>query len=188
MNKLYVKYMVSHRCKLKVKEELLRLGLQYVSIELGMAETSFAITPDERSHLKASLRKSGLELLDDQRSVLVEKIKTVIAELIEAPEDAVYKNYSEIISQKVGQEYSFLANVFSEVNGTTIQQYIIHSKIERAKELILYDGLTLSEIASRMNYSSVAHLSNQFKKTTGLTPTYYKQLKRKKFPILHTES
>jgi AraC-like DNA-binding protein len=180
MNKLYVKYMVSLRCKMMVKTELKKLGLNYVSVELGMIEILEEITPEQREQLKINLKKSGLELLDDTRSILVEKIKNVIIEMIHYTDEEPKVNYSEFISEKLGYDYTYLSNIFSEVKGITIQQFIILNKIERIKELLLYDELSLSEISYRLNYSSAAHLSNQFKKMTGLTPSFYKQLKKKR--------
>ena len=178
--KLYVKYMVSHRCKMMVKEELKKLGLHYVIVELGMVEILEDITSEQREKLKINLEKSGLELLDDKRSILVEGIKIVIIEMIHYSEEEPKINYSDYISKKLGFDYTYLANVFSEVKGTTIQQFIILNKIERAKELILYDELSLKEIAYRLHYSSAAHLSNQFKKITGLTPAYFKEIANKR--------
>lgn len=178
--KLYIRYMVSLRCKMMVKEELKKLGIHYVIVDLGMVEILEDITPEQRKLLKKNLAHSGLELLDDSRSILIEKIKNVIVEMIHHSEELPKVNYSDYISEKVGNNYTYLANIFSEVKGITIQQYIIIHKIERVKELLIYDELTLTEIAHREHYSSVAHLSNQFKKITGLTPTFYKNLKRKR--------
>jgi AraC-like DNA-binding protein len=169
--------MVSLRCKLMVKEELKKLGLHYVILELGMVEILEDITEEQRVQLKKNLEKSGLELLDDKKSILIERIKNVIIELIHYSDDLPKVNDSDYISEKVGYDYTYLSNIFSEVKGITIQHFIIMHKIEKVKELLIYDELTLSEIAYRLHYSSVAHLSNQFKKITGLTPTYYKQLK-----------
>jgi AraC-like DNA-binding protein len=178
--KLYIKYMVSHRCKIMVKEELKKLGLHFVIVELGMVEILEDITSEKREQLKINLDKSGLELLDDKRSILVESIKIVIIEMIHYSEEELKINYSDYISEKLGYDYTYLANVFSEVKGITIQQFIILNKIERVKELILYDELSLSEISFRLNYSSAAHLSNQFKKITGLTPAYFKGITNKR--------
>ncbi len=163
-----------------VKEELRKLGLKYVVLDLGMVEVLEDITQEQRDLLKVNLLKSGLELLDDKRSILVEKIKNVITELIHYTDEAPVINYSDFISEKLGYDYTYLSNVFSEVKGITIQQYIIINKIERVKELLLYDELNLTEISYKLHYSSVAHLSNQFKKITGLSPSFYKQLKQKR--------
>jgi AraC-like DNA-binding protein len=172
--------MVSLRCKLMVKEELKKLGLKYVVLDLGMVEILEDITLEQREQLKKNLLKSGLELLDDKRSILIEKIKIVITEMIHYSDELPNTNYSDYISEKLGYDYTYLANIFSEVKGTTIQQFIIVHKIERVKELLLYNELTLTEISYKLHYSSVAHLSNQFKKVTGLSPSYYKQMKEKR--------
>lgn len=178
--KLYIKYMVSLRCKMMVKEELKKLGLHYVIVDLGMIEILEDITQEQRNLLKENLLKSGLELLDDKKSILVEKIKNVITEMIHYSDELPKVNYSDYISEKLNHDYTYLANVFSEVKGITIQQFIIIHKIERVKELLLYDELNLTEISYKLHYSSVAHLSGQFKKITGLTPSFYKQLKEKR--------
>jgi len=178
--KLYIKYMVSLRCKMMVKEELKKLGLQYVFVDLGMVEVLEDITEKQREQLKANLLRSGLELLDNKKSILIEKIKNVITEMIHYCDEPPKANYSDYISEKLGYDYTYLSNVFSEVKGITIQQFIIIHKIERAKELLLYDELTLTEISYKLHYSSVSHLSNQFKKVTGLSPSFYKQLKQKR--------
>ena len=178
--KLYVKYMVSRRCKMMVQEELKKLGIGHIEVDLGVIEVLEDITPNQRNQLKENLRKSGLELLDDKRSILVEKIKTVIIDMIHNSEMELKVTYSDYISKKLGYDYTYLANVFSEVKGFTIQQFIILNKIERVKELILYDELSLTEISYRLHYSSVAHLSNQFKKVTGLTPSFYKRIASKR--------
>jgi AraC-like DNA-binding protein len=172
--------MVSLRCKMIVKEELKKLGLKYVVVDLGVVEVMEEITPEQRELLKANLLQSGLELLDDKRSILIEKIKNVITELIHYNDELPRVNYSDYISEKLGYDYTYLSNIFSEVKGTTIQQFIIINKIERVKELLLYDQLNLTEIAYKLHYSSVAHLSNQFKKITGLSPSFFKQLKQKR--------
>jgi len=178
--KLYIKFMVSLRCKMIVKEELQKLGLKFVSLDLGVVETMDELTQNQRDKLKANLLLSGLELLDDKKSILIEKIKNVITELIHYTDELPQINYSDYISEKLGYDYTYLSNIFSEVKGTTIQQFIIINKIERVKELLLYDELNLTEIAYKLHYSSVAHLSNQFKKITGLSPSFFKQLKQKR--------
>jgi AraC-like DNA-binding protein len=177
---LYIKYMVSLRCKMLVKAEIVKLGLRCVVVDLGMVEIVEDITPVQREQLRANLLLSGLELLDDKKAILIEKIKNVITEMIHYSDEFPKVNYSDYISEKLGYDYTYLANVFSEVKGTTIQHYIIIHKIERVKELLLYDELNLSEIAYKLHYSSVAHLSNQFKKITGLSPSYFKSLKSKR--------
>lgn len=178
--KLYIKYMVSLRCRMMVKEELKKLGLNYVIVELGMIEILEDITADQRMQLKENLLKSGLELLDDKKSILIERIKNAITEMVHYSEELPRVNYSDYLSEKLGYDYTYLANTFSEVKGITIQQFIIIHKIERVKELLIYDELNLTEISYKMHYSSVGHLSNQFKKITGLTPSFYKQLKNKR--------
>lgn len=172
--------MVSLRCKLMVKQELANLGIKYVAMDLGMVDILEDVPDEIRAQLKINLQKSGLELLDDRRSILVEKIKTVITEMIHYSDELPATNYSDYISEKLALDYTYLSNIFSEVKGITIQQFIILNKIERVKELLLYDELTLTEIAHKLHYSSVAHLSNQFKKITGLTPSFYKKLKEKR--------
>lgn len=174
---LYIKYMVSLRCKMMVKEELKKLDLNYVIVELGMVEISEDITPEKFMLLRESLAKSGLELLDDKRAILIERIKNVIIEMIHYTDEVPKVNYSDYISEKLNHDYTYLSNIFSEVRGITIQHYIIIHKIERVKELLLYDELNLTEIAFMLNYSSVAHLSTQFKKITGLSPSFFKQMK-----------
>lgn len=178
--KIYIKYMVSIRCKMIVKSELEKLGLHYKNIELGEVEILDDITPEIKEKLRISLSKSGLELMDDKKSILIEKVKNVIVELVHYTEENLKVNFSEYLSKKLNYDYTYLSNLFTEVQGTTIEKYIIYHKIERVKELIVYDELNLSEIAWKMHYSSVAHLSNQFKKVTGLTPSHFKKLKEKK--------
>jgi len=160
-----------------VKEELKNLGLHYVIVDLGMVEIMEDITQEQHDLLKKNLLKSGLELLDDKRSILIEKIKAVVVEMVHYAEELPKQNFSDYISEKLGYDYTYLANTFSEVNGITLQHYIIMHKIEKVKELLLYDELNLTEISYRLNYSSVAHLSNQFKKITGFSPSYYKGLR-----------
>jgi AraC-like DNA-binding protein len=163
-----------------VKEELKRLGLHFVIVDLGVVEILEDITPKQFNQLKQNLALSGLELLDDKKAILIEKIKNVIIEMIHYTEELPKNNYSDYISEKLNQDYTYLSNIFSEVKGITIQQFIINHKIERVKELLLYDELNLTEISYLLNYSSVAHLSNQFKKVTGLSPSFFKQLKHKR--------
>ena len=178
--KLYVKYMVSHRCKMVVKEELEKLGLQNATVDLGTVETQDDLTPEQLEQLKIVLLRSGLELMEDHRAILIEKIKNVIIEMIHYDDELPSVNYSDYISEKLGYDYTYLSNMFSEVKGITIQHFIIMHKIEKVKELLLYDELNLTEISYRLHYSSVAHLSNQFKKITGLSPSFYKKLKKKR--------
>ena len=172
--------MVSLRCKLLVKEELNRLGLHYVHIELGNIEIMEELSTAQRDSLKINLLQLGLELLDDKKTILIERIKNVIIEMIHYSDELPNINYSDYISQKLNHDYTYLSNVFSEVKGITIQQFIIIHKIEKVKELLLYDEFNLTEISYRLHYSSVAHLSNQFQKITGLRPSFFKKVKQKR--------
>jgi AraC-like DNA-binding protein len=174
---LYIKYMVSIRCKMIVKSELDQLGLQYGVMDLGYVEVKGAITSVQRQQLKIALLKSGLELMEDKKAILIEKIKNVIIEMVHYADELPKARNSAYISKKLNLDYPYLSNLFSEVTGTTIERYIITHKIERVKELLLYETLNLTEISNQLNYSSVAHLSQQFKKVTGLTPSYFKHLK-----------
>lgn len=175
---LYVKYMVSLRCKMVVKQELNKLGLHYINVDLGTIEILENITEFQKEQLGENLKVFGLQLLDDKRKIIIEKIKAVIVEMVHYSDEVPKVNFSDSISEKLGYDYSYLANIFSVVKGITIQQYIIMHKIERVKELLLYDELSLNQISHQMHYSSVAHLSSQFKKVTGLTPSYFKKLKK----------
>lgn len=172
--------MVSIRCKMVVKAELEKLGIPYGTVELGEVEVRQSVTAEQREQLKIALLKSGLELMDDKKAVLIQKIKTVIIEMVHYSDELPKIKNSVYISEKLNHDYTYLANLFSEATGITIEHFIIAHKIERVKELLLYDELNLTQIADRLNYSSVAHLSNQFKKITGLTPTFFKHLKRKR--------
>lgn len=172
--------MVSNRCKIVVKEVLKELGLHFIVVDLGEIEIMEDITMEQRIALKTGLSESGLELMDDKKAILIERIRIVITDMIHHADELPVTNYSNFISEKIGYDYTYLSNIFSEVKGVTIQQFIIINKIERIKELIIYDELNITEIAWKMNYSSVAHLSNQFKKITGLTPSHFKQLKEKR--------
>ena len=172
--------MVSNRCKLAVREELKKLGLHFTPVELGEVEIMENITMEQREQIKVGLHHSGLELMDDKRAMLIEKIKNVIIEMVHYTDEVIKVNFSDFLSQKLNYDYTYMENLFSEVQGTTIEQFIIAHKIERIKELIIYGELNITEIAWKMNYSSVAHLSNQFKKMTGLSPSHFKQLKDKR--------
>lgn len=172
--------MVSNRCKMTVKEELKKLGLHFVLVELGEVDIMEDISPEQREEIKTVLLNSGFELMDDKKAVLVEKIKNTIIEIVHHSDENIKIKFSDYLSEKLNHNYTFLANLFSEVRGITIEQFMIAHKVEKIKELILYDELNITEIAWKMNYSSVAHLSNQFKKVTGLTPSHFKQLKDKK--------
>ena len=177
--KLYIKYMVSQRCKTIVKEALKTLGLHFIFVELGEIEIMENMTDAQWLQLKTTLLPTGLELMDNKKAILIEKIKALVIEMIHYSSELPNGNYSDFISDKLQHDYTYLSNIFSETKGITIQQFIIVHKIERVKELILYNELTISEIAWKLNYSSTAHLSNQFKKITGLTPSHFKTLRNK---------
>ncbi|HLG33780.1 MAG TPA: AraC family transcriptional regulator [Bacteroidia bacterium] len=173
--------MVSIRCKMVVKSELEKLGLKHGAVELGEVNIIGKMSAAQRDKLKAALLKSGLELMDDHNAILVEKIKNVIVEMIHYEDDFPPREKKSIyISEKLGHNYTYLANLFSETTGVTIEHYILLHKIEKVKELIIYDELNLTEISYKLHYSSVAHLSTQFKKVTGLTPSFFKKLKHKR--------
>jgi len=178
--KLYLKYMVSIRCKMLVKTELEKFGLHYKTVELGEAEIEEQISPEQWQALNAALKKSGIELMEDKKSILIEKIKNIIVELVHYADEPLEVNFSDYLSAKLNLDYTYLANLFSETQGITIEHFLISHKIERVKELLIYDELNITEIAWKMHYSSVAHLSNQFKKMTGLTPSFFKKIKHKK--------
>ena len=167
-----------------VKDELTKLGLHYTLVELGEADIVETLSPEQRDQFKDALVRSGLELMDDKKSVLIQKIKNVIVELIHYTDEPLTVNFSVFLSEKLDYDYTYLANLFSEVQGITIEKFIITHKIERVKELLVYNELNLTEIAYLMHYSSVAHLSAQFKKVTGLTPSHFKQLKEKRRSML----
>ena len=176
--------MVCIRCKMVVKDTLEKMGLHATSVELGEADILENISSVQREEIKETLLRSGLELMDDKKSVLIQKIKNVIVELIHYTEEPLIVNFSEHLSRKLNYDYTYLANLFSEVQGITIEKFIIAHKIERVKELLVYNELNLTEIAYQMHYSSVAHLSTQFKKVTGLTPSHFKQLRDKRRSML----
>jgi YesN/AraC family two-component response regulator len=178
--KLYIKNMVCIRCKIVVKTELEKLGIDYILIELGQVEIESQLSPEQRLQLDEALRKSGLELMDDKKSVLIEKIKCIIIETVHYSEVKLKTNLSDYIGDKLGYDYTYLANLFSEVTGITIEKFYLNHKIEKVKELLVYNELNLTEIAFDLGYSSVAHLSNQFKKFTGLSPSHFKRLKNER--------
>jgi YesN/AraC family two-component response regulator len=178
--RLYIKYMVSIRCKMIVKSELEKLGLHLGTVDLGEVETNESLTSHQLEQLKLALQQSGLELMDDRKAILIGKIKSIIIEMIHYTDERPKSNFSDYLTEKMEYDYTYLANLFSEVTGITIEQFIIAHKIEKVKELLIYDELNLTQISYKLNYSSVAHLSNQFKKVTGLTPTFFKQLRQKK--------
>jgi len=172
--------MVSERCKMAVKEALRSMGLHFIVVDLGEVDLMETLSKEQRDLLNETLKISGLELMDDKKAVLIEKIKNTIVEMIHHSEESVKTNFSDYISKKLEYDYTYLANLFSEVQGTTIEHFIISHKVERIKELIIYDELNITEIAWKLNYSSVAHLSNQFKKVTGLSPSHFRKLKDKR--------
>ncbi|HEY3389143.1 MAG TPA: helix-turn-helix domain-containing protein [Prolixibacteraceae bacterium] len=177
--KLYIKNMVSNRCKMIVKSELEDFGLHFVIVDLGEVEIMENISEDQRFQLNLSLERSGLGLLDDKKRVLVEKIKNIVVDLVYYAEERPKVNLSDFISGKLAYDYTYLANLFSDSQHTTIEHFFLTHKIERVKEMLVYDELSLTEIAYQLHYSSVAHLSNQFKRMTGLTPSVYKNLRIK---------
>ena len=172
--------MVCGRCKMVVKSEFEKLGLQTISVELGEVELRDSLTEDEKKELLTRLHALGFDLIDDKKSKTIEKIKNLIIDLVHHKNNELKINLSDYLAQNLNQDYNTLSNLFSEVENTTIEKYFISQKIEKVKELLIYNELSLSEIADILNYSNVAHLSNQFKKITGFTPTYFKQLKHKK--------
>lgn len=178
--KLYIKNMVCDRCKMVVKNEIENLGYSLVKVELGEIELNQEITDIQKKDIKLNLEKFGFELIDDKKSRVIEKIKALLIDLIQNKNADLNQNLSSYIADNLNHDYSKLSNLFSEVEGISIEKYYINLKVEKAKELIMYDELSLSEIADLLNYSSVAHLSNQFKKITGFTPTHFKQIKEVK--------
>ena len=163
-----------------VKAELEKMNLHYTYIDFGEADIKEDLSPENQEKLNTGLKKSGLELMDNKKSMLIEKIKLLIVELVHYSDEPLKKNLSDYLSEKLNYDYTYLANLFSEVQGTTIEKFFITHKIERVKELLVYDELNLKEIAFKLHYSSVAHLSSQFKKQTGYTPSHFKHLKHKK--------
>jgi len=172
--------MVSKRCKMAVKDELKKLGLHFIFVDMGVVDIMEDITTDQREHLRLALHKTGLELMEDKKSVLIEGIKNAVIEMVFSTNELTRKNFSEYISDRLKYNYTYLSDLFTEVQGTTIEKFIISQKIDRVKELIINDEFSLTEIAWNMQYSSVAHLSNQFKKITGLTPTNFKEIMNKR--------
>ena len=172
--------MVSTRCKIAVKEVFRNLGLVYGNVELGEVELAEILSDDKLDELKISLLNIGFELIEDRRAILIERIKNIVIDMVHHSDKPIKVNFSDYLSEKLKYDYTYMANVFSEVQGISIEQFIISHKVERIKEFIIYDELNMTEIAFKMNYSSVAHLSGQFKKVTGLTPSYFKKLKMRR--------
>ena len=180
MNTILIKNMVCDRCIMVVQNELEKLGLDAKNIKLGEVILSKEITSLEKENLSKTLEPLGFEVIDDKKGRIIEKIKNIIIDLVHHQDSDVKTNLSDVLSDKLHHDYNYLSNLFSEVEGTTIEKYFIAQKVEKVKELLVYDELSLSEIANRLNYSSVAYLSNQFKKVTGLTPSHFKQIKEDK--------
>ncbi|MBK8653921.1 MAG: helix-turn-helix transcriptional regulator [Haliscomenobacter sp.] len=176
--KLYIKYMVSHRCKLVVMAALDGLGLHYSAVELGEVKIEEELTPEQHDQLAITLMKSGLELMDDKKAILIETIKNIIVEMVHYSDEVPRVNFSDYLSENLHFNYAILANLFSQTTGITIEHYFIIQKVERIKELLLYEELNITEISYKLNYSSVAHLSSQFKRITGLTPSYFKKIRQ----------
>lgn len=172
--------MVCIRCKMVVKDELKKFGLLYTSVELGEVELLEDISPGQLDLLRSALLKVGLEVMDDKKNVLVQKIKKLIVEVVHYNEEPLSVNLSEYLSQNLGLDYTYLANVFSEAQGISVERFYIMHRIERVKKLLVHSELSITEIAYKMHYSSVSHLSSQFKKVTGLTPSHFKKLKSKR--------
>jgi AraC-like DNA-binding protein len=173
---LHIRNMESDRCKTVVRNELTKLGLHYKKVELGEVELRENLSGEKLQIIDSALRDAGLELMYDKNNRIVEKIKTAVHQLIYLSDEMPKQNFSEYISSKVNRDYTYLSNLFSGIQGTTIEKYIISQKIERIKELLRFEKLSLSNIAFRLKYSSVAHLSNQFKKITGFTPSFFRQM------------
>jgi AraC-like DNA-binding protein len=179
--KVYIKNMVCIRCKIVVRSEIENLGLQYESVELGVAVIKDPVSTNQLKELNAALKKSGLEIMDDKKSQLIEKIKVIVVELIHYSEEPLNIKFSEYLAGQLHYDYTYLSNLFALTQGMTLEHYIIFHKIEKVKELLVYNEMTLTEIAYKMNYSSLSHLSKQFKKATGLTPSQFMKLKEIRF-------
>jgi AraC-like DNA-binding protein len=177
--RLYIKNMVSNRCKMVVRSELEKFGIDFLSVELGEVVLKDNLLPEQRKLFNESLQNSGLELIEDKKSILVERIKNAIIDLVHYSDSYLKQNFSVYLSEKLNHDYTYLSNIFSENQKYSIAQFLLMHKIERVKELLIYDELNITEIANSMHYSSVSHLSTQFKKMTGLTPTQYKRLKHR---------
>lgn len=184
--KLYIKNMVCQRCVLAVETILNKLNLNFKSITLGEIELENDLTEGDKKKLEQQLETIGFELIDDKKHQLIERIKNHVVQFIHYDKEMLKINFSDFVATELGYEYNYLSNLFSEIEGTTIEKYVILQKIEKVKELIVYDELSLKEIADQLGYSSVAYLSNQFKKVTGLTPSHFKSIgKQKRIPLDH---
>jgi AraC-like DNA-binding protein len=173
--KLHIKNMISSRCITQVEQILMDMGIDYSNVVLGEAQINQELSVIQELELKNKLRQTGLDMMDDHKTILSEKIKLIVIDMVHYSEESIKVNFSVYLSEKLNHNYTYLSNVFRSINGITIQQFIIVNKIERIKELLLYGEMNLSEISYKLNYSSIAHLSNQFKKVTGITPSFYKQ-------------
>lgn len=180
MTTLFIKNMVCNRCIMAVQQELDKLGLTAENIRLGEVILEKELATEQKVELENALNTLGFDLIDDKKSRIIEKIKNIIIEVVHHQDNDIKTNLSAVLSSRLHHDYNYLSNLFSEVEGTTIEKYFIHQKIEKVKELLVYDELSLSEIAFQLNYSSVAYLSNQFKKVTGLTPSHFKQIRADK--------
>lgn len=180
INTLFIKNMVCNRCIMVVQSELDKLGLDVKNIKLGEVILDKKLSDEEKQKLEEAIKPLGFEVIDDRKSRMIEKIKNIIIELVHHQDNDIKINLSDVLSSKLHHDYNYLSNLFSEVEGITIEKYFIAQKIEKVKELLVYDELSLSEIAFRLNYSSVAYLSNQFKKVTGLSPSHFKKIKEDK--------
>ncbi|MBK8497117.1 MAG: AraC family transcriptional regulator [Ferruginibacter sp.] len=175
--KLYIKNMACLSCKVVVKEALADMEIQPIKVELGEIETKEELSDSEKVKLNNLIKKVGLELLENKQGAIIEKIRKVVVDYVYHTEEKIITNFSDYLSKKLNYNYTYLANLFSEVEASTIEQYVIALKIERIKELIMFKDMTLTEISYKLHYSSVAHLSAQFKKVTGLSPSHFKRLK-----------
>ncbi|MCF8409204.1 MAG: AraC family transcriptional regulator [Crocinitomicaceae bacterium] len=173
--KIHIKNMVSSRCIAQVQQTLLNMGIEFTDLQLGEVNIPRELSLIQELEFKRQLKEVGFELMADHKTILSEKIKLIIIEMVHYSDETIKVNFSVFLSDKLNHNYTYLSNVFRSVNGMTIQQFIIINKIEKIKELLLYGELNLSEISYKLNYSSIAHLSNQFKKVTGITPSFYKQ-------------
>ena len=178
--RLHIKNMVCSRCKMVVKAELEQFGVHPLAVELGEVEIEETLGKPQLSQLNQRFLLLGFELLDDKKSRMIEKVKNLIVDLVHGKDNAIKTNLSDYIAFEIGYDYSYISSLFSQHESTTIEQYYVLQKVERVKELLVYDELNLNEIADRLNYSSASHLSKQFKKITGLTPSYFKALKEQK--------
>jgi len=178
--KLHIKNMVSNRCKMIVKSELEKLGLHYIMLSLGEVEIMETLTDEKQTLLNNGLNEWGLSVMSDKKSIMIEKIKNTIIELIHYTDNQIKINFSDYLSQKLNYDYTYLSNIFKENQGTTIEHFLLAHRIEKAKEFLVYGEFNITEIADKLHFSNVAHLSNQFKKMTGLSPSHYKNLSIKR--------